>query len=304
MRVSVIIPVFNAARFVEEAVLSALDQAETGEVLLIDDGSTDGSYAICQRLAGIDHRVKLLFHPGHQNLGAGATRNLGLQRAAEDYIAFLDVDDFYLPSRFTTTQKVLNAHPDADGVYETIGALYSDTSFTELHLRRMGSEHTGLIKKVPPERLFSALSTGKYGHIHLNGLVIVNKDRDELLTFDTSLKQCEDSDWILRLANRYALYSGEPSHLVAMRRVHGGNSVLNSTEAIHYQRRFLYKCIAHDFYGSRDIYSKLYLVARYVSWGWHGRLRRLGALSRPAIYLATGIYLISHPLLLFRMIFV
>ena len=64
MEVSVIIPVYNAAPFVEKAVRSALMQEEVKEVLVIDDGSTDGSWEIVQRLTNEERRVRLFQHPG------------------------------------------------------------------------------------------------------------------------------------------------------------------------------------------------------------------------------------------------
>lgn len=301
MQVSVIIPVYNATRYLEEAVLSALGQPETAEVLLIEDGSTDESLVVCEKLTEVHARVRLLRHPGGQNLGAGATRNLGMAHATSEYIAFLDADDVYLPLRFRSTKSVFQAHPDAHGVYETIGLIYADTSLRDKHLDRTGSERTGLTTPTPPALLFRALATGKHGHLHLNGLTIRKSAIDAQLLFDTSLRQCQDSDWILRLARYRRLYPGNIDQPVALRRVHMQNRVLNKPEAVHYQKAYLYKSIVSDFHGSRDRYANLYLVARYISWRWNGRLRRLGAISSPAIVFVTGAYLISRPALLYRL---
>lgn len=302
MQVSVIIPVYNAARFLEEAVQSALEQPETNEVLLIEDGSADTSLSVCEKLARAHDQVKLFTHPDRKNLGAGAARNLGLDQATSEFVAFLDADDMYLQSRFAITTEVLLAHPDADGVYETVGTFYAEKSLRDQHLHRTRSEHTGLTSIVGPELLFRELATGKHGHLHLNGIVIRKSALNKDLLFDTALRQCQDSDWILRMASSRKLYPGNPDHLVAMRRVHAANRVLHRSDAIRYQRMYLYKCIVSGFYGSKDRYAKIYLVARYVSWLWNGRLRKLGVISRPVIILATGLYLISHPGLFFRIL--
>ena len=100
MTVSVVIPVYQAAAFVEQAVESALAQPETGEVLLVEDGSGDGSLAECERLAAGDGRVRLLRHPNGENRGAGASRNLGIEQSTCPLVAFLDADDYYLLGRF------------------------------------------------------------------------------------------------------------------------------------------------------------------------------------------------------------
>ena len=101
-RISVIIPVYNAADFVANAVQSALDQPETVEVLLIEDGAPDNSLEVCQALTEQYETVRLYRHSGGVNLGAGASRNLGMQNSTEDFIAFLDADDFWLPYHLRT----------------------------------------------------------------------------------------------------------------------------------------------------------------------------------------------------------
>ena len=79
MEVSVIIPVYNAAAYVGQAVRSALEQPETREVILIEDGSQDTSLQVCRELEGAFDSVRLLRHPDGKNLGAGASRNLGIR---------------------------------------------------------------------------------------------------------------------------------------------------------------------------------------------------------------------------------
>ena len=85
------------------------------ELLLVDDGSTDGSTDFAQQLARTQpDRVRYLEHPGHANLGMSASRNLGLQHARGRYVAFLDADDVYLPERLERHVQILNAMPGVD----------------------------------------------------------------------------------------------------------------------------------------------------------------------------------------------
>ncbi|MGQ7339300.1 glycosyltransferase family 2 protein [Streptococcus suis] len=94
MKFSVIIPAYNVADYLEECVYSVLNQTyEEFEILLVDDGSTDGKTSnICDKLAAKDDRVKV-FH--QSNGGLSAARNTGIKNASGDYILFLDGDDFW-----------------------------------------------------------------------------------------------------------------------------------------------------------------------------------------------------------------
>src|SRR5690554_2086658 len=108
MGVSVIIPVYNAEAFVAEAVQSALRIKEVRQIILVEDRSPDNCLAICQALEKKHPDiVELHTHPGHQQKGAGASRNLGIQHAKEQFVAFLDADDYYLPHRFVYPLDVL-----------------------------------------------------------------------------------------------------------------------------------------------------------------------------------------------------
>lgn len=93
MLVSVIIPVFNVEKYLTQCVESVLQQTYTDtEVILVDDGSTDSSPALCDAFAEQDARVRVMHKP---NGGASDSRNAGLKIAMGDYIIFMDSDDFW-----------------------------------------------------------------------------------------------------------------------------------------------------------------------------------------------------------------
>jgi len=97
-RVSVIMPAYNAGRFVEAAVCSVVAQTMTKwELLVIDDGSSDDTCRIVEKLAQEDHRIQLLRN--EKNLGVSNTRNRGIALAKGAYIAFLDSDDVWHPQK-------------------------------------------------------------------------------------------------------------------------------------------------------------------------------------------------------------
>ena len=91
MKLSIIIPVYNVKSFLPEAVESVLAQSfRDFELILVDDGATDGSGEICDRYAGEDSRIKVI----HQkNAGVSAARNAGVSAAQGEYIGFTDSDD-------------------------------------------------------------------------------------------------------------------------------------------------------------------------------------------------------------------
>jgi glycosyltransferase involved in cell wall biosynthesis len=112
-QVSVVVIFLNAERFLEEAIQSVIAQTyPSWELLLVDDGSTDGGSAIARRHAERDpDRVQYLQHPGHANEGMSASRTRGLRNARGKYLALLDADDVWLPEKLHAQVAILEAHP-------------------------------------------------------------------------------------------------------------------------------------------------------------------------------------------------
>jgi glycosyltransferase involved in cell wall biosynthesis len=106
---SIIIPAYQAAGFVAEAIESALAQTwEPHEIMLCDDGSTDDLHGAVEPFRG---RIILLHRP---HRGAGAARNAGLYAASGDFIVMLDADDVYEPDRLSALGELAAARPDLD----------------------------------------------------------------------------------------------------------------------------------------------------------------------------------------------
>jgi len=116
--VSVIMPFLNAERFLAEAVDSVLRQTRSDwELLLVDDGSSDGSARIVAHYANrMPDKIRLLRHPGGRNRGTAASRNLAIRNSRGRYVAHLDADDVYEPDRLLRHVEVLVARPDVDVV--------------------------------------------------------------------------------------------------------------------------------------------------------------------------------------------
>lgn len=148
--VSIITIFLNAEKFIEEATASVLAQTyERWELLLVDDGSFDGSTGIALRYAEqYGDRVRYLEHDGHQNRGMSASRNLGIREAKGQYIAFLDADDVYLPQKLERQVAILDAQPTAAMVYGASEHWHSWTGRTQ-DLGRDRRRELG----VPPDTL-------------------------------------------------------------------------------------------------------------------------------------------------------
>lgn len=101
--ISIIVPVYNAGRYLHECVESIIAQTFTDwELLLVDDGSTDGSHAICDDYAVSDSRIRAIHQP---NGGVSAARNSGLDKASGQRIAFIDADDRVEPNYLEALHK-------------------------------------------------------------------------------------------------------------------------------------------------------------------------------------------------------
>ncbi len=124
IRVSVVLPFLNAKRFIRESVDSVVAQSYgQWELLLVDDGSTDGSTAIAREYVQRDpDRIRYLEHPGHENRGISASRNLGVRAARGEFVAELDADDVWLPGKLAHHVPILETHPE-------VGMLYGNSLF-------------------------------------------------------------------------------------------------------------------------------------------------------------------------------
>lgn len=112
MKVSVIMPAYNAEKYIEAAIRSVLRQTWTEfELLVIDDCSRDSTAEITERLAAEDGRITLL--RSAENVGVSAGRNRGVQEARGEWIAFLDSDDLWRADKLERQLALLKRHPDA-----------------------------------------------------------------------------------------------------------------------------------------------------------------------------------------------
>ena len=163
-RVSVIVPFLDAAPFLSESIASVRAQTcPAWELLLVDDGSRDGSSEIARAAAASEpERVSYLEHPGHARRGASAARNVGIRHARGGYIAFLDADDVWLPGKLTAQLALAEEHPEAAMVYNRTQYWYSWTG-AEADRPRDFTERLGVPSNtlVAPPRLLTLILRGE-----------------------------------------------------------------------------------------------------------------------------------------------
>jgi len=312
MNVSVIIPVYNAERFLEKAIRSALEQPETKEVIVADDCSTDSSKEIASRLAAEDSRIKMIMHPDGGNHGTPATRNLGIKNATTEYIALLDNDDFFLPDRFSKAKEILEKEKDIDGVYEAIGTYAYDDTGLKAHIDRMKEANvkdpqamlTTMEEVIAPEALFEELLFEKKGWFHLNGLTLRRSVFDKVGYLDEELIWEEDREFFFRLTAKARLATGRIDEPVAMRGVYKGNRTLTpelNVKALKYTALAWKKMF---IYMLKDKFSKeanRYLLKMYLNCYSESFLKMPAGVNRK---LMKGINLlkivIQHPSLILK----
>ena len=227
MNISVIIPVYNAEKYVTQAVESAIQFDEVMEVILVEDRSPDNALEVCKGLAEKFSRVKLFQHPDQQNHGAGASRNLGIEKATGDFIAFLDADDYYLPNRFDA-EKELFKNKEVEGVYGALGVQYYSEKAKEQYYPIYQNKLDTVYKKADPKDVCPGQLNlrGSFGLIHLDTITIRKsalRKMDRL--FDTSLRLHQDTDFTVRLSYYLNLYTGINDQAIAIRGIHESNRI-------------------------------------------------------------------------------
>lgn len=182
-KISVIVPIYNSSIIISKCLDSLLNQTYKNlEILLIDDGSTDNSYKLCEFYAKKDKRVKI-FHK--ENGGVSSARNLGLDNATGDYISFVDSDDYI---ENNTYEVLMNNISDNDIII--FNMFHEDCNQNTLYK----FEHTNcsFIKKEYPELSFYNPSISGYVCNKLFSKRVIYYDNNKHIEFDNQIYMLED----------------------------------------------------------------------------------------------------------------
>lgn len=199
LRVSVIIPAWNREATVGRAIKSALAQSHAPlEVIVIDDGSSDGTSAVVGALAATEPRIRLIRQA--PNLGGAAARNRGIDAAAGEFLAFLDSDDEWTVRHLERSLQVLDGSPDCALVF---GPFYLHDG------RRQRLRHCLRLEGDVLEYLF-------YGRGDLRTSTFVARRAGiREVPFDDALRKHQDWDLVLNLRRRFAIATGgEPGAIL------------------------------------------------------------------------------------------
>jgi glycosyltransferase involved in cell wall biosynthesis len=220
MWVNVVIPVKNGARFIGDAVTSALGQPDVRRVIVVDDGSTDGSAEIAARID--DARVTLIRRAG---LGVSAARNLGFaaverlssaRESEQSWIMFLDADDRLVPG---ATRKLL------DGVRADCVAVYGDYERIDTNGRRIGRRSMLRRRGKPSGEILRNLLAGNF--IVNGGVILIRHAQFRCAGgFDEALRYCEDWHLFCRLAGLGPIV-WRPRTTILEYRVHDSSAMMS-----------------------------------------------------------------------------
>jgi glycosyltransferase involved in cell wall biosynthesis len=201
--VSVIIPCYNQANFLGEAIESVIGQSYARiQVIVVDDGSSDNT----REVAGRYEQVEII---SQENRGLSAARNVGARASRGEYLVFLDADDRLMEKAFEAGVSALEAHPLCAFVSGQYNLIAADGSHIPSSRRPpVDAEH------------YIELLRGNYIGMHAT-VMYRRAALDSAGGFDTSLRACEDYDLYLRMARSFPVHSHRA--IVAEYRQHDAN---------------------------------------------------------------------------------
>jgi|GEM_PF-2047610 glycosyltransferase involved in cell wall biosynthesis len=228
-KVSVIIPAHNAESFIQQAIESVSTLQEVAEIIVIDDASTDKTVEIIKILQATEPRL-LFFQTGFSTpRGPSVARNIGLRASQSPFIAFLDADDYYLPTRFEHTPQLFDSNHTLDAVMEPVEIINTSGNSTSGSLAPQGHSSQALA--------LDFLRNNNRAP-HLNGLTL-KKPISHTLSFDEQLIFAQDTLFFTQLLLSYQVTASDLHRPVAVYRIHGKNSIFQYEE-----RKTIYPILA------------------------------------------------------------
>lgn len=213
-KVSVVLPVFNVERYVAASIQSVLAQTYVDfELIIVDDGSTDGSLRLCQGFT--DPRIQIV---QQKNRGLAGARNTGIRHAQGEYIALLDSDDLFAPEKLQRHVEHLDHSPK-------VGISFSRSAFIDDHSQPLGYYQMPKLKEITTPDILcrNPIGNGSAPVIRRQVFqeIAIQKDLYGLVEdffFDDSFRQSEDIECWLRMAIQTSwLFEGIPEPLTLYR---------------------------------------------------------------------------------------
>ena len=266
--ISVVIPTYNHAHFLGDAIASVLQQSYTKlEVLVVDDGSTDQSEAVAG--AFTDDRLRYLRQP---NRGLSGARNTGILAARGEYIALLDADDFWAPTYLARVHAAL-------AMAQHWGAVHTGMRF--VNSKGEALPQPG-VATVPADQMYERLIDGEF--FAPSAVLVRRACFREVGLFDETLRASEDWDMWLRVARHY--HFGGITEPLLNYRVHGSNMSGNPETMLHFQlltiEKHFGKVVGEPTTWSRNLQRAYGATAYFAAQGYYGR----GDVAKGQAYLA------------------
>ena len=299
MNISVIIPVYNAEKYIKKAVASVLQFQEVTEVLLIDDGSKDKSLEICSSLSQNHPEIKVLTHSNNQNRGVSASRNLGIENATQEFITFLDADDYWLPNRFDAEREIFK-DLKVDGVFGAIGTEYISEIGKKEYLEKFKDDRLTTVNyDAEGTAVFRGLIEQDKGFGTFFSMIALTIRRTAVenpkIRLETSLKVGEDKVFITILSFEKYLKSGIIHTPIAMRTAHENNTItkVKNYSSVFFRHQHLYSFKIYTYLKDKSIMpsTKRELKYKYI-------YSKIAAQSGLIKYINFIFYSLKYPVLL------
>ena len=244
VKVSVVIPAYNAEEFLQDALDSVLNQTlKSFEVIVVDDGSSDGTPDILRQYG---NHIKWR---SQDNRGQASAINEGVRLSTAEYIAYLDADDMCLPERLEVEVRYLDEHPDEDLVY-------SDHYYTDKF---------GEIQETAKSRPLDRFLLLQYNHIARSSVMHRKVCLDKVGLFDESNTGNDDWDMWVKMSEVFRL-----AHInipLVKRRIHGRNISYTRPKRLNYYRWTRMRMLEQTYVRrGRPFWLKLMLVRAKLEW--------------------------------------
>jgi len=292
--ISIIIPVYNREKFLCECIDSVLAQnlSRNFEIIIVDDGSTDGSLEIAAKYT---FPVVVLEKPfGCMDQGASATRNRGLLAAQYDYVCFLDSDDYLLPGALNHMADTLDMNPDLGYVFCRTKKL----SFDSFHNPKISEWTRARMSKL--DQFYHALFRGYC--IHTNSIMFRRIVFQQVGGFNPKISNGEDGDMWIRVSEKY---SGKfLDYFASVYRVeHGEGQLVQNKDEIKFKfsELIFLSALARCTETKHPDNMRLLLIKRILH---YQKLQKLGKKINPIHHLYVSMKLfIEFPVYIFRFYF-
>ena len=255
--VTVIIPCFNSEKYIAEAIESVLNQTHKNfELIIINDGSTDGSKDIILKYQKEDPRI---VYVDQQNLGVSAARNAGIERSSGKIISFLDSDDAWEPENLEVKVSALIAN-------ENVHWVFSDVYLTDENLNK-----TEFMEGGNDDDILNSLLSRKGDIIHAPSNIVLKCEclKSSGIRFDTNLSTSADWDFCIQLAAHHFQGKRIPIPLWSYRILE--TSMSKNIKLTENDNRYVYKKAAaaklfRSFWFRQKCFSNNFLILAGCWW--------------------------------------